>query len=97
MFKLNIGDYILIVNCNTNSAHWHNVFSVKTTYAVLELVKKHYGGLNMGLIDLIIIILILAWLGGFSFHVAGGLIHLLIVIALVLLIIRLLGIGRNRL
>lgn len=51
----------------------------------------------MGILDLIIIILILAWVGGFSFHVAGGLIHLLIVIAIILLIVRLLGIGRNRL
>ena len=62
-----------------------------------ELVKKHHGGLTMGILDLIIIILLVAWLGGFSMHVAGGLIHLLIVIAIVLLIIRLLGIGRNRL
>lgn len=51
----------------------------------------------MGILDLIIIILILAWLGGFSFHIAGGLIHILIIIAIVLLIIRLLGIGRTRL
>lgn len=51
----------------------------------------------MGLLDLIIIILILAWLGGFSLQLGGGLIHLLIVIAIVLLVIRLLGIGRNRL
>lgn len=49
----------------------------------------------MGILDLIIIILIIAWLGGFSFHVAGGLIHILIVIAIVLLILRLLGRGRN--
>lgn len=51
----------------------------------------------MGLIDLIIIILLIAWLGGFSLHIAGGLIHILIIIAIVLLVIRLLGIGRNRL
>lgn len=50
----------------------------------------------MGILDLIILILIIAWIGGFSFHVAGGLIHILIVIAIILLIIRLLGIGRNR-
>lgn len=49
----------------------------------------------MGILDLIIIILLIAWIGGFSFHVAGGLIHILIVIAIILLIIRLLGIGRN--
>lgn len=51
----------------------------------------------MGILDLIIIILLVTWLGGFSMHVAGGLIHLLIVIAIVLLIVRLLEIGRNRL
>lgn len=51
----------------------------------------------MGLLDLIIIILILAWLGGFSLHIGGGIIHILIVMAIVLFVIRLLGIGRNRL
>ena len=49
----------------------------------------------MGIIDLIILILILAWLGGFSFHIGGGLIHLLIVIAIVLLILILIGRSRN--
>jgi len=38
---------------------------------------------------LIIVILIILWLGGFAMNVGGGLIHLLIVIALVLLIVRL--------
>lgn len=42
------------------------------------------------MLDILIVILILAWLGGFSFHVAGGLIHFLLVIALVVLIYRLL-------
>jgi len=51
----------------------------------------------MGILDIIIIVLLIAWLGGFSLHLAGGLIHILIVIALVILVIRLLGIGRNRL
>lgn len=50
----------------------------------------------MGLVDLIIIIIILAWLGGFSLHLGGGIIHILIIIAIVLLVFRLLGIGRNR-
>lgn len=72
-------------------------FCLKPLTLFQELVMKHYGGLTMGILDLIIIILLVAWLGGFSMHVAGGLIHLLIVIAIVLLIIRLLGIGRNRL
>ncbi len=41
------------------------------------------------LLWLIIIILIIMWLGGFAMHIGGGLIHILIVIALILLIVRL--------
>lgn len=44
----------------------------------------------MGLLDLVIVILLLSWLGGFSLHVGGGLVHLLLVIALVVFIVRLL-------
>ena len=44
----------------------------------------------MGLFDLLIIILVIGWLGGFAFHIAGGLIHLLLVIALIMLVVRLL-------
>lgn len=42
----------------------------------------------MSLLDIVIIILILSWAGGFTLHVAGSLIHLLLVIALVGLIFR---------
>jgi len=42
----------------------------------------------------IFIILLILWLLGFSFHVGGGLIHLLIVVALVVLVINLLS-GRR--
>ena len=31
----------------------------------------------------IVVILVILWLAGFAFHVAGGLIHLLLVVALV--------------
>ncbi len=41
------------------------------------------------LLWLIIIILVLMWLGGLSFHIGGSLIHLLIVIAVIILIIQL--------
>ena len=44
----------------------------------------------MSLLDLIIVILIIMWLGGFTFHVAGSLIHLLLVIAVIVFIIRIL-------
>ncbi len=37
----------------------------------------------------IFVILLVLWLLGFSFHIAGGLIHLLLVIAVVVLIIQL--------
>ncbi|MEY2413018.1 MAG: hypothetical protein QOD84_1624 [Acidobacteriaceae bacterium] len=40
------------------------------------------------------VILLVMWLLGFSFHVAGGLIHLLLVVALVVLVINLLT-GRS--
>ena len=42
----------------------------------------------MGLLDIVIVILIIAWLGGFSMHVGGGLIHLLLVIAVIVLVFR---------
>jgi hypothetical protein len=43
---------------------------------------------------LIFVILLVLWLLGFSFHVAGGLIHLLLIIAVVVLVINLIS-GRR--
>ena len=44
----------------------------------------------------IFVILLVLWLLGFSFHIAGSLIHLLLVIALVVLVFNLLtGSRRN--
>lgn len=45
----------------------------------------------MGILDIIILVLVISWLGGFALHVGGGLIHLLLVIAVIVLILRLLG------
>jgi uncharacterized membrane protein YtjA (UPF0391 family) len=42
----------------------------------------------------IFVILLILWLLGFSFHIAGGLIHILLVIAVVVLIINLVS-GRR--
>ena len=42
----------------------------------------------------IFVVLLILWLLGFSFHVAGGLIHMLLVVALVLLVINLVS-GRR--
>ena len=38
----------------------------------------------------IVVILFVLWLLGFTMHVAGGLIHVLLVIALVIIVLRLL-------
>lgn len=42
----------------------------------------------------IVVLLLILWLLGFTMHVAGGLIHVLLVIALVVVVLRLLG-GRR--
>jgi uncharacterized protein DUF5670 len=42
----------------------------------------------------IFVVLVILWLLGFTLHVAGGLIHLLLVIALVVLVINLVS-GRR--
>ncbi len=42
----------------------------------------------------IFVVVLVLWLLGFSFHVAGGLIHLLLVLALIILIYNLLS-GRR--
>lgn len=42
----------------------------------------------------IVVVLLILWLLGFTMHVAGGLIHVLLVIALVVVVLRLLG-GRR--
>jgi len=43
----------------------------------------------------IFVVLLILWLLGFSLHVAGSLIHLLLVVALVILVINLLSGRRN--
>ena len=39
----------------------------------------------------IFVVILILWLLGFSFHIAGGMIHLLLVIALVVLIFNLIS------
>lgn len=42
----------------------------------------------MGLIELIVIILVIMWLGGFALNIGGGLIHFLLIIAIVVFLVR---------
>jgi hypothetical protein len=43
---------------------------------------------HMGLLEIIALVLVVLWLGGFSLHIAGGFIHILLVIAVVVFILR---------
>jgi Family of unknown function (DUF5670) len=43
----------------------------------------------------IFVILVVLWLLGFSLHIAGGLIHILIVVAVIILIFNLISGGRR--
>lgn len=45
----------------------------------------------MGLLDILILILVISWLGGFALHIGGGLIHLILVIALIVFVARIIG------
>ncbi|MDO8498098.1 MAG: lmo0937 family membrane protein [bacterium] len=40
------------------------------------------------MIEIIAIILLVLWLGGFALHIAGGLIHILLVIAIIVFLLR---------
>jgi hypothetical protein len=42
----------------------------------------------------IFVVVLILWLLGFSFHIAGGLIHILLVVALIILVFNLLS-GRR--
>lgn len=44
---------------------------------------------------LLLLILLILWLAGFTFDVAGGLIHLLLIVAVVVLILQLVNLRGN--
>ena len=49
----------------------------------------------MDLLTILVVVLVVLWLGGyFAFHITTGFIHLLLVVAVVVLVIRLLRGGR---
>jgi hypothetical protein len=49
----------------------------------------------VGMLLVIAILLLILWGGGFAFHVAGGLIHLLLVIALIVFVLHFVRGGRS--
>lgn len=42
----------------------------------------------MGILEILAILLLVFWVGGLALHIAGGLIHILLVVAIVMLVIR---------
>lgn len=63
----------------------------------LAFTRRRCGGVHKSEVSMlwtIFVILLILWLLGFSFHVAGSLIHLLLVIAAIVLIINLIS-GRR--
>jgi len=52
---------------------------------VLTLVREVK---NMGILEIIAIILIVLWLGGFALHIAGAFIHILLVVAIIVFLLR---------
>ena len=42
----------------------------------------------MGIIEIIAIVLLVMWIGGFALHIAGGLIHILLILAVVVFVMR---------
>lgn len=47
----------------------------------------------MSLLDILIVILLVSWLGGFSLHIAGGFIHLLLIALVIVVLLRLFGVA----
>ena len=45
--------------------------------------------LYMGLLEAVALILFIVWFAGLIFHIAGGLIHILLVLAVVIFLVRL--------
>ena len=42
----------------------------------------------MGIIEIIAIILVIMWIGGFALNIAGGFIHILLVLAVIVFLLR---------
>ena len=53
-------------------------------------IRRRKGESMSGLLWIIIVVLVVLWIAGFAIHFGGGLIHLLLVIAVILLVYNLL-------
>lgn len=53
--------------------------------------RNDYSLIISGMLETILIVVLVLWLLGFSFHIGGNLIHILLVVALIVFIVRLLS------
>ena len=60
------------------------------------LTHIFFNSICMSILDILLVVLLVAWIGGFSLKIAGGFIHILLIVALVVLVLRLLGVGTAR-
>jgi hypothetical protein len=42
----------------------------------------------MGIIEIVAVVLLIMWLGGFALHIAGAFIHILLVLAVIVFLLR---------
>jgi hypothetical protein len=42
----------------------------------------------MGIIEIIAVVLLVLWIGGFALHIAGAFIHILLVLAIIVFLLR---------
>jgi len=74
---------------------WHSKYDLQATapfrhssHAQRKLPTATLEGKNMSIWTILFAILLIAWISGFTvFHVAGGLIHLLLVLAVISLVL----------
>lgn len=52
------------------------------------LINQNKEVRDMGLIEIIAIVLLIMWFGGFFLNIAGGFIHILLVIAVIVFLLR---------
>ena len=75
-------------HAETASAAW---CSRQPVFKLQALANEHR---RLGMLWTILVILLILWLLGFSLHIGGALIHLLLVVGLVVLVVNLLS-GRT--
>lgn len=64
--------------------HW----VLKTVWIFLTRCTSGKEVKNMGIIEVIAIILLIMWFGGIMLHIAGAFIHILLVLAIIVFLLR---------